>query len=111
MNREAMSFTELARAEEPFFRENADGVELEDALKNAVRFNKKSMNALHDAIRTCVGGLRADGMQCEAALLTMKACVRHLARKHAGEGAPAFLYSDPMMEQIVRWSIAEFYTQ
>jgi hypothetical protein len=106
-----MSFTQSARKEEPFFRKSADSDGLEDALTNAVRLNKKSMDALHDAIRTCVGGLRADGMQCEAALLTMKACVRHMARKHArGHGAP-FLYSDPMMDQIVRWSIAEFYIE
>ena len=111
MNREAMSFTDRARAEEPFFRETADGDEFEDALKNAVRLNQKSMIALHDAIRTCVGGLRADGMQCEAALLTMKACVRHFARKHAGADSPEILHSDPMMEQIVRWSIAEFYIE
>lgn len=106
-----MVFTESARNEEPFFREGADSDGLEDALRNAVRLNKKSMDALHDAIRTCVGGLRADGMQCEAALLTMKACVRNIANKHAGADYPAFLYSDPIMEQIVRWSIEEFYIE
>lgn len=104
-----MSFTEQARSEEPFFREKADADGLEDALRNAVRLNKLSMDNLRDAIRTCVGALRADGMQCEAALLTMKACVRHMARKHAGSGMPEILYSDPLMDQVVRWSIAEFY--
>src|SRR5215213_7747677 len=104
-----MPFTGQARAEEPFFRESADADELEDALRNAVRLNKLSMDNLREAIRICVGGLRADGMQCEAALLTMKACVRHMARNHASAGMPAILYSDPLMEQIVRWSISEFY--
>ena len=104
-----MSFTQQARAEAPFFRESADADGLEKALRNAVRLNKLSMDNLHHAIRNCVGGLRADGMQCEAALLTMKACVRHMARNHAGSDMPEILYSDPLMDQIVRWSIAEFY--
>lgn len=104
-----MSFTEHARAEEPFFRESADADELEDALRNAVRVNKVSMDNLHDAIRTCVVALRADGMQCEAALLTMKACIRHMTRTHARAATSEIQYSDPLMDQIVRWSIAEFY--
>jgi hypothetical protein len=53
------------------------------------------MNTLHEAITNCVAGLRADGMQCEAALLTMKACVRHMVRNHSGADMPEILYSDP----------------
>ncbi|MEO8578457.1 MAG: hypothetical protein ABI556_17225 [Gemmatimonadales bacterium] len=106
-----MSFTDQARATEPFFRESADADELVIALRNAVRLNKLSMENLHDAIRICVGGLRADGMQCEAALLTMKASVRHMVRNHVGSDTPEILHSDLLMDQIVRWSIAEFYTK
>lgn len=104
-----MSFTAQARAEAPFFRESADADGLEDALRNAVRLNKMSMENLHGAISICVAALRADGMQCEAALLTMKACVNHMARNRAGINSRGFQYPEPLMEQIVRWSISEFY--
>ena len=105
-----MSFTAQPRTEAPFFRKSADADVLQDALRNAVRLNKRSISTLHDAIANCVAGLRADGMQCEAALLTMKACVRQMVRNHSGADVPEILYSDPLMDQIVRWSIAEFYT-
>ncbi len=68
------------------------------------------MDDLHDAVKVCVASLRAEGMQCEAALLTMKACVRHIGSKHGTAGLAEILYSDLLMEQIVRWSISEFYS-
>lgn len=101
--------TEHARSEAPFFRLSADADGLEEAMKHAFRTNQLSMDNLHVAIANCVRGLRADGMRCEAALLTMKACVRHLARKNARETESGIVYAYPLMDQIVRWSIDEFY--
>jgi hypothetical protein len=48
-------------------------------------------------------------MECEAALLTMKACVIHLGLKHRASAASPQRYYAPLMDQIVRWSIEEFY--
>lgn len=104
-----MQITQPSRTEEPFFQLESTSSGFEDALRHAVRANAKSMDDLHRAIALCVIGLRAEGMECEAALLTMKACVRHLARKHTLIGAPDVLYGGLLMDQIVRWSIVEFY--
>ena len=105
----AMFPTQHARAEEPFFRLTADADGLDEAMKHALRTNQLSMDNLQVAIANCMRGLRAEGMRCEAALLTMKASVRHMARKHARESESGILYAYPLMDQIVRWSIDEFY--
>jgi hypothetical protein len=68
------------------------------------------MEDLHQAIKACVLSLRAEGMQCEAAMLTVKYCVKHIARKNAADGVFNVAGSDILMEQIVRWSIVEFYS-
>ena len=104
-----MQITQPSRKEEPFFQLESTASGFEDALRHAVRANSKSMDDLHRAIALCVMGLRAEGMECEAALLTMKACVRHFARKHTLRGSPDILYGGLLMDQIVRWSIMEFY--
>ena len=104
-----MQITEPARKQEPFFQLASTSDSFEDALRLAVRANAKSMEELHLAIALCVSGLRMEGMECEAALLTMKACVKHFARKHSHTGSPEILYSGLLMDQIVRWSIVEFY--
>ena len=101
--------TEHARSEAPFFRLAADADRLEEAMKHAFRTNQLSMDNLHRAIGNCVRGLRADGMHCEAALLTMKASVRYMVRKNARESESGVLYAYPLMDLIVKWSIDEFY--
>lgn len=107
--RDAMQISEPARKHEPFFQLASTSDSFEDALRRAVRANAKSMEALHQAIAICVSGLRMEGMECEAALLTMKACVKHFSHKHSHAGSPDILYSGLLMDQIVRWSIVEFY--
>ena len=107
--REVMQSSEPARFSAPFFLETETSDQLEKALGLAVRENLRSMNDLHKAITACVTSLKDEGMRCEAALLTMKACVRHCARKHQRSGADNGEYSDILMEQITRWCIADFY--
>jgi hypothetical protein len=105
-----MQIIQPSRNEAPFFQLESTTSGFEDALRHAVRANSKSMDDLHKAIALCVLGLRAEGMECAGALLTMKACVRHFARKHTLRGSPDVLYGGLMMDQIVRWSIVEFYS-
>jgi hypothetical protein len=107
---DAMQKTEPARRQEPFFNESDAGEDFEAALRHAARQNVRSMDDLHEAIKACVATLRADGMECEAAIVTIKSCVKHLASKHAIAGAYNVAGSDVLMEQIVRWSIIEFYS-
>jgi len=104
-----MQRTEPARHEQPFFHRAETASDFEEALRHATRVNARSMDDLHEEIKSCVRSLRAERMTCKATLLTMKACVRHLGLKHASVGVSEILYSDLLMDQIVRWSIKEFY--
>ena len=104
-----MQDIQRARKEEPFFHLAATGDNFEDALRHAVRANSRSMNALHDSIGKCMVSLRSDGMECEAALLTMKAFIRDLALKHQRVGSEEMVHTDMLMDQIVRWCISDFY--
>ena len=106
-----MQQTPAARHEEPFFKLTATGDDFENALKNAVRENARSMIELNLSIRACMASLRADGMQCEQALLTMKAFVRDAACRHKRRGSREMLNSDMFMEQVVGWCISEFYSE
>lgn len=105
----AMQSSEPARYTAPFFLQVKTGDDLAVALRLAVRQNALSMIDLHAAITACVASLRDDGMQCEAALLTMKACVRHCARNDQKSGDHSGEYSDILMDQITRWCIADFF--
>jgi hypothetical protein len=69
------------------------------------------MTDLQLSIRNCMMSLREDGMQCEAALLTMKAFVRDAAVRHKRSGSHEMLHSDMLMEQVVSWCIAEYYSE
>ena len=106
-----MEQTQAARHEEPFFNLTATGDDFATALKNAVRENARSMIELKLAIRACMASLRADGMQCEQALLTMKSFVRDSAGRHKRRGSREMLHSDMFMEQVVGWCISEFYSE
>lgn len=98
-----------ARKAEPFFQLTTTGDDFERALRHAVTTNVKSMNDLHVTIGNCMHSLRADGMECEAALLTMKAFIKELGLKHARMGSFTMVHSEQLMDQIVRWCIADFY--
>jgi len=100
-----------ARKTEPFFELTATGDDFERALRNAVRANKESMNNLHATIGRCMKSLRADGMQCEAALLTMKAFIRELGIKNQRIASGDMLHTEILMDQIVRWCIADYYAE
>ena len=104
-----MPRTQPARHEEPYFQLASTGTDFEDALRLAVRANASSMTQLHLTIRKCMDSLRSDGMQCEAALLTMKAYVRELGLRHRQRGSSDMLHSDYLMDQVVRWCISEYY--
>ena len=95
----------------PFFELAVTGDDFELALRSAVRGNVKSMTDLHDTIGKCMLSLRTDGMECEAALLTMKAFMRDIGSRDREKGLIEMVHSEQLMDQIVRWCIADFYNQ
>lgn len=77
------------------------------ALVEAVRRHTEVEKVWLNAVADCVRSLKAQGMPPEAMIITMKAFVRHasvtdLARR--GEGV-----SRALMEQIIEWSITQYY--
>lgn len=83
---------------------------VEQALEKAVHRHLASMAALQQAIEACVLELRAQGLPPETMLVTMKAFIRHTAGIHPPPGIAASSWAaDGYLEQIVRWSIAEYY--
>lgn len=102
--------THPARLKEPFLFTQPTDDAFVDALTHAARDNAKSMVALHQAVAGCVAALKAEGMECEAALLTMKAYTRHTAYHHRESGSDVSMWSaDLLVSEIARWSIMEFY--
>jgi hypothetical protein len=106
-----MQGTQPARREEPFFHLASTGTDFEEALRRAVRANARSMDQLHMTIGACMHSLRADGLSCEAALLTMKAFVKDVCLQHKRRGSTEMVHSDYLMDQVVRWCIADYYSE
>jgi hypothetical protein len=81
------------------------------ALHAVVRDSAVSMAELRDCVGACVRSLRDSGVGPAQMIITMKACARESARRY-----PVLLSeheltnADFLMEQIVRWSIVEYYS-
>jgi len=80
------------------------------ALHDAVTTSIKSMTVLHDAVNDCVRSLRGGNVDPVQMILAMKACALDSAgRYHSANDAFPISNVDMLMDQIVRWSIAEYY--
>ena len=98
------------RLKEPFLFPQAAADEFDNALAHAASDNVNSMIALHAAVASCVYALKAEGMLCEAALITIKAYVKNAASfQHRRNPEGDLWATDLLMENIARWSITEFY--
>jgi hypothetical protein len=105
-----MSLSPLAEREPPFSVSPATTTELEQSLEGAVRKQEAAMERLHAAVDACVAELHRLGMTPEAALITMKALVRHTAVVHPPPGyAPSRWAAESYLEQIGRWSITAYF--
>ena len=80
------------------------------ALEKAVHRQIDSMNDLQRAIEACVAELRDQDIPPEKMLIAMKAMIRHTAGAHPPPGNAASSWAaDGYIDEIVRWSIAEYY--
>ncbi|HYU52692.1 MAG TPA: hypothetical protein VEK37_07090 [Gemmatimonadaceae bacterium] len=81
------------------------------ALHDVVRTSAVSMAELRECVRACVRSLRDSGIGPAQMIITMKACAKESARRY-----PVLLSeheltnADFLMEQIVKWSIVEYYS-
>ena len=80
------------------------------ALHDVVRTIAVSMAELRECVGACVRSLRDSGVGSAQMVIAMKACARESARRY-----PVLLSeheltnADFLMEQIVKWSIIEYY--
>lgn len=101
-----------ARLKEPFLFPQITSDQFDEALANATSENVNSMIELRAAVARCVYALKAEGMLCEAVLITIKAYVRHAASLQRGRNPDGDIWAtDMLMENIARWSITEFYKE
>lgn len=101
-----------ARLKEPFLFPQITSDQFDEALANAASDNANSMIELHAAVAGFVYALKAEGMLCEAALITIKAYVRHAAGLQRGRNPDGDIWATYLlMENIARWSITEFYEE
>jgi hypothetical protein len=83
---------------------------VEIALENAVHRHQASMAALQRAVEACVTEMRGKGLPPEAMIITMKAFIRHTATVHPPPGNLASSWAaDAYLEQIIKWSITQYY--
>ena len=81
------------------------------ALHDVVRTSAVSMAELRECVRACVRSLRDSGIGPAQMIITMKSCAKESARRY-----PVLLSeheltnADFLMEQIVKWSIVEYYS-
>ena len=80
------------------------------ALQAAAASSTNSMDLLHDCLRPCVAFLRAAGVGPVQMILSIKACTKEHARANQLRGDDfAMGNASLLMEQIVKWAIAEYY--
>jgi hypothetical protein len=80
------------------------------ALQDAAASSVTSMDLLHDSLRPCVDFLRAAGIGPVQMILSIKACTKEHARANQALGDEfAMGNANLLMEQIVKWAIAEYY--
>jgi hypothetical protein len=93
----------------PFPLEAVSADRVRVALTESVRRHAATLQALEKAVGECVRYLRSQGMSAEATLLTMKAFIRHTAVMHPPAGRDPQWLPEPLLENIVRWCINEYY--
>jgi hypothetical protein len=83
------------------------GVALQDALASSI----DSMDELHYRLTPCVTSLRNAGIGPVQMILSIKACARDHARASQALGDEfAIGNANMLMEQIVKWAIAEYFS-
>jgi hypothetical protein len=80
------------------------------ALHDAIPSSLASMDSLHTAVRDCVRSLKDGKVGPVQMILAMKACALDSARRyHPDDDEYAVSSVDLLLDQIVRWSITEYY--
>lgn len=81
------------------------------ALHDAVSTSVASMEELRQRLTPCVAFLKSSGLGPAEMILSIKACARDHAKERQAHGDEfAVANANTLMEQIVKWAIAEYYS-
>jgi hypothetical protein len=80
------------------------------ALHHAVRTSTVSMSELRERVKACVCFLRESHVGPAQMIISMKACAKQSNKRYPSViGEHELPNAEFLMEQIIRWSIIEFY--
>jgi hypothetical protein len=80
------------------------------ALHDVVRSSAVSMRELRECVNACVACLRDRNIGPAQMIISMKACARQSATRYPAQlNEHELSNADFLMEQIIRWSIVEYY--
>lgn len=105
-----MSDRETARATAKSHITRETTRQFDVALHDAAVSSIESMTRLHNAVCECVGALRAGGVGPVDMILAIKTCALDSATRYKPEFDEQPVSNvDTLLDQIVRWAIAEYY--
>ena len=80
------------------------------ALHDAVRTSNVSMAELRECVKTCVCFLRNSDVGPAQMIISMRACAKDSSKRYPTIlGEHELPHAEFLMEQIIRWSIIEYY--
>ena len=80
------------------------------ALHDAVRTSTVTMAELRESVKACVCFLRNSDIGPAQMIISMKACAKDCNKRYpTALGDHELLNAEFLMEQIIRWSIIEYY--
>ena len=105
-----MPDTQLATATKPYPVPDATAQSLQSALHGVVRSSAVSMRELRECVNACVVCLRDRNIGPAQMIISMKACARQSTTRYPTQlNEHELSNADFLMEQIIRWSIVEYY--
>lgn len=109
-SRIGMPDTQSATATRPYPVPDAAAQPFQLALREVVRSSTVSMRELHECVNACVCSLRDRDIGPAQMIISMKACARQSTTRYPTQlNEHELSNADFLMEQIIRWSIVEYY--
>jgi hypothetical protein len=105
-----MPDTQSATATKPYPVPDATAQSFQLALHEVVRSSAVSMRELRECVNACVCCLKDSDIGPAQMIISMKACAKASTRRYPTHlNEHELSNADFLMEQIIRWSIVEYY--
>jgi hypothetical protein len=99
-----------AAATKPFPVPDDTARQFQTALHEVVRSSGESMGELRECVKACVCSLKDSEIGPAQMIISMKACARESTHRYPSHlNEHELSNADFLMEQVIRWSIVEYY--